>query len=212
MNFIDIIICIPLIYAAYKGFKHGLIIEVFTLLALFVGLYVGIHFSDFVANFLKETLEWESVYLPIISFTLVFLAVGAMVYFAGKAIEKVVKVVHLTPLNKFFGLIFAVLKMLYIVSVLLVIVESYDEKGQFFPKTQKEGALLYNPVKAFSTTTIPGLESSTIFLKNAFKQEQDSTGLSVHQVLRAKEIADSLGLDATNTQDLQAIHNKYGEK
>jgi membrane protein required for colicin V production len=80
MNFIDIIICIPLIYAAYKGFKHGLIIEVFTLLALFVGLYVGIHFSDFVANFLKETLEWESVYLPIISFTLVFLAVGAMVY------------------------------------------------------------------------------------------------------------------------------------
>jgi hypothetical protein len=34
----------------------------------------------------------------------------------------------------------------------------------------------------------------------------------LHQVLRAKEIADSLGLDATNTQDLQAIHNKYGEK
>lgn len=212
MNFIDIIICVPLIYAAYKGFKHGLIIEVFTLLALFVGLYVGIHFSDFVANFLKETFDWESVYLPIISFTLVFLAVGAMVYFAGKAIEKVVKVVHLTPLNKFFGLIFAVLKMLYFVSVLLVIVESYDEKGHFLPAKQKESALLFKPVKAFSTTTIPGLENSTIFIKNAFKQEQDSTGLSVQQVIRAKEIADSLGLDATNTQALHAIHNKYGEK
>jgi membrane protein required for colicin V production len=209
MNFIDIIICVPLIYAAYKGFKHGLIIEVFTLLALFVGLYVGIHFSDFVANYLKVTFDWESVYLPIISFTLIFLAVGAMVYFAGKAIEKVIKVVHLTPLNKFFGLFFSVLKMLYIVSVLLVIFESYDEKSHFLPAKQKEAALLYQPVKAFSTTTIPGLESSTIFIKNAFKQEQDSTGLTVEEVLRAKEIADSLGIDADDAQELKSIHEKY---
>ena len=47
MNFIDVLILIPVIYAAWKGFKHGLIIEVFTLLALVVGIYAGIHFSDF---------------------------------------------------------------------------------------------------------------------------------------------------------------------
>jgi membrane protein required for colicin V production len=49
MNSIDILLIIPLVYAAWKGFKHGLIIEVFTLLALFVGIYVGIHFSDFMS-------------------------------------------------------------------------------------------------------------------------------------------------------------------
>ncbi len=195
MNFIDIIICVPIIYAAYKGFKQGLIIEVFTLLALFVGLYVGIHFSDFVANYLKKTFEWDSVYLPIVSFTLVFLAVGAMVYFAGKAIEKVIKVVHLSPLNKFFGLLFSIVKMLYFVSILLVIFESYDEKSHFLPKEQKDNSVLYNPVKTFSTTTIPGLESSSIFLKNAFKQDSDTTDLTVNQAIRAKEVADSLRLD-----------------
>lgn len=44
MNFLDLIIILPLIYAAYKGFKHGFIIELFTLLAIIVGIYVGIHF------------------------------------------------------------------------------------------------------------------------------------------------------------------------
>lgn len=212
MNFIDILIIVPLIYAGYKGFKHGLIIEVFTLLALFVGLYAGIHFSDFIAEFLKTSFSWDSEYLPIISFTIIFLGIGAMVFFAGKTIEQMVKVVNLTPLNKFFGVFFAVLKMLYIVSVILVIAESYDEKGDFFPEEKKENSLLYSPVKAVSTTTIPGMDASSIFIKNAFKAESDSTGLTVEQVLRAKEIADSLGIDASDAVEIKRVHDEYVEK
>ena len=209
MNFIDVLIIIPLIYGGYKGFKHGLIIEVFTMLALFVGLYAGINFSDFVAAFLKKSFSWDSEYLPIISFTVIFLAVGAMVYFAGKTIEQMVKVVHLTPINKFFGVFFGVLKMLYIVSVILVITESYDEKSDFFPEEKKESSLMYSPVKAISTYSIPGMDNSTIFLKNAFKSESDSTGLTIDQVLRAKEIADSLGIDANDAIEIKKIHDEH---
>jgi membrane protein required for colicin V production len=212
MNFIDVLIIVPLIYAGYKGFKHGLIIEVFTLLALIVGLYAGINFSDFMADLLKKTFSWDSEYLPIISFTLIFLGIGAMVFFAGKTIEQMIKVVNLSPVNKFFGVFFGVMKMLYIVSVIIVITESYDEKSDFFPDEKKEKSLLYGPVKAISTTTIPGMGSSTIFLKNAFKSESDSTGLTVEQVLRAKEVADSLGVDANDTVEIKRIHDEYVEK
>jgi membrane protein required for colicin V production len=212
MNFIDILICVPLIYAGYKGFKHGLIIEVFTLLALLVGVYAGIHFSDFIANYLKNSFEWDAKYLPVVSFTLVFLAVGAMVYFAGITVEKMVKVVHLTPLNKFFGVFFAVVKMLYFVSVILVIFESYDEKGKFFPQETKDSSLLYAPVKDVSTITVPGIAESTIFLENALKPESDSTGLTIDQVLRAKEIADSLGIDASDAVEIKRIHDEYSAK
>lgn len=212
MNFIDVLIFIPLAYAGYKGFKRGLIIEVFTLLALLVGLYAGIHFSDYFSEFLKNTFSWNSKYLPVVTFTLIFLAVGAMVYFAGKTIEQLVKVVKLTPLNKFFGLFFAVLKMAYFLSVIVVLTESYDEKGNFFPAEKKEGSLLYKPVKSISTTTIPGLKESTIFLENAFKVESDSTGLSVAQIIRAQKVADSLGVDANNAAEIKRVHERYVEK
>ena len=211
MVFVDILIIIPLIYAAYKGFKHGIIIEVFTLLALFVGIYAGIHFSDFTAKWLRESFSWESDYLPVIAFTVTFLAVGAMVYFAGKMIEQVAKVTSLTPANKFFGIVFALLKMTYFISVFLVLLQSYDDKGHFIPHEMKEESLLYNPVSKVSTTLTPALQQSTIFLKN--KLYSDSTTLTVKQTVRAKELADSLGIDAKDGVELLRIYQEYeGEK
>ena len=212
MNFIDVLIIVPLIYAGYKGFKHGLIIEVFTLLALFVGLYAGIHFSDFIALKLKEVFSWDSPYAPTICFTLIFLGIGAMVYFAGVTIQKMVKVVNLSPVDKFFGIFFAVLKMTYFLSIILVLLDSYDEKGDFFPEDKKEGSLLYAPVKGLSTTTVPGLANSTSFISNSLKSESDSTGLTVEQVLRAKEVADSLGIDANDAVEIKKVYDEHVAK
>lgn len=212
MNFLDALILLPLGYAAYRGFKHGLIIEVFTLMALVLGLYAGIHLSDSVADFMKNSFGWTSKWLPVLSFTVVFLAVGAMVYFAGKALERVVRVASLSPINKFLGVFFAVLKMLYFVSVIIVLIESYDERGDFFPEEKKKESLLYYPVKKVATTTVPGVSSSTIFLKNALKPEADSTGLTVEQVIRAKEVADSLGIEANDAKEIKRIHDEYSQK
>ena len=210
MSIVDILILIPLGYAAWKGFQHGIIIEVFTLLALLVGIYAGIHFSDVTANWMKNSLGWDSEYLPAIAFTITFLGIGAMVYFAGKMIEQFVKITNLTPINKAFGIVFAVLKMTYFVSVFLVLLESYDEKGDFLPSSMKEKSLLYNPILKVSTTTIPALKESTLFVKNAL--QSDSTNLSVEQILRAKEIADSLGIDAQDGKELYDVYQKYEKK
>jgi membrane protein required for colicin V production len=210
MSIVDILILIPLGYAAWRGFQHGIIIEVFTLLALLVGIYAGIHFSDVTANWMKNSLGWDSEYLPAIAFTITFLGIGAMVYFAGKMIEQFVKITNLTPINKAFGIVFAVLKMTYFVSVFFVLLESYDQKGDFLPPSMKEKSLLYNPILKVSTTTIPALKESTLFVKNAL--QSDSTNLSVEQILRAKEIADSLGIDAQDGKELYDVYQKYEKK
>jgi len=165
MNYLDILLFIPLIIGAWRGFKKGFIIELFTFLALLVGIYAGIHFSDFVANMLRNGLSLTSDYVPVIAFTLTFLVVGAGVYFAGKMLERVIKVVALSAVNKFFGLLFGLLKMLFFASAVLVIIESFDEKGQFFPQELKDSSLLYHPVKKVSLTAIPALKYSHLFVK-----------------------------------------------
>lgn len=209
MNLIDLLIIAPLVYAGYKGFKRGFIIEVFTFLALIVGIYAGIHFSDYCAEFLKNKFSWNSTYLPVVSFTITFLLVGAMIYFAGKTVEQMIKVVHLTPLNKFFGVLFAVVKMAYFVSVIIVIVESYDEKSHFLPAEKKEESLLYKPVKKLSETTIPGVSQSAIFYENALSPEKDSTGLTAAQIIQTRALADSLGIAIHSANDLKRIHEEY---
>jgi membrane protein required for colicin V production len=207
MNYIDILLLIPIIYAAWKGFKHGLIIEIFTLLALFVGIYVGIHFSDFTAKYLRESLGFESKYLPIIAFTLTFLGVGAMVYFLGKTIEKIIKITQLTPLNKFAGVFFSVVKYLYLLSTVLVILESYDQRIGFFSIKTKNESLLYKPVLQVSKVTIPGMQESSIFLHNLL--DTDTSTYTLKEVRRAKFLADSLEIDTEDSLRLREIYFTY---
>jgi len=207
MNLIDVVILVPIIYAAWKGFKHGLIIEIFTLLALFVGIYAGIHFSDLTATFLRTNLGMSSKYVPVIAFTITFLGIGAMVYFLGKTIEKIIKVTQLTPINKLAGVFFSVLKYIYILSTLFILLESYDEKIGFFPPKMKEASLLYQPIMQVSKTSIPGMKESTIFVHNLL--DTDTSTYTLKEVRRAKFLADSIGIQTNDSIKLREIYFTY---
>lgn len=166
MSFIDIIAIIALIYAIWKGFFKGFIIELFTFLALFIGLYAGIHFSDFAAGILTENFNIKSDYVPTVSFTVVFLIVGAMIFFGGKALEKVVSIVQLSLINKLLGVLLSVIKMVFILGAVILLIESYDEKGNILSEEAKSESRLYNPIKSVVSFAIPAFEDSALFLKN----------------------------------------------
>lgn len=174
MNYLDFIIIIPAIYACWKGFKKGFIVEIFTLLALLVGLYAAIHFSDWTSRKIQENVSSTLEYLPAISFTITFLAVGAMIYFLGKAIEKLIDFTHLSLLNKFFGILFSLIKMIYILSILIVLFESYDKNQNFISKEDKDNSTLYTPVKKLSIKTMPYIEDAKFYVSNRFN---DSTAV-----------------------------------
>lgn len=172
MNYLDFILIIPLLYAVWRGFIKGFIVEIFTLLALLVGLYAAVHFSDWTSLKIQENTSTNWTYLPVISFTITFLAVGAMVYFLGKTIEKLINFAHLSPVNKLLGVLFSLLKMLYILSVLIVLFESYDKNENVISKKDKTEATLYTPIKSISIKTIPYIEEAKFYINAHFS---DST-------------------------------------
>lgn len=213
MNFVDIIIVVPLVYAAWRGFKKGLIIEVFTLLALLVGIYAGIHFSDWTSARIEEYFDFDANYLPVIAFTVTFLAVGAMVYFAGKMLEQMVKVVNLSPINKILGVVFGMLKMVYTLSILIILLETYDERGDFIPEKTKENSLLYAPVKLTASATIPAIEESTIWLRNNMKNDFfEENDVTIEDLKRLKETADSLGIDVNDLKEAAEKSNETDDE
>ena len=172
MNVLDILILIPIAFGIWRGFKKGFIIELFTFLALFIGLYAGIHFSDGVASFLREQFSITSEYLPTIAFTITFLLIGAMVYFAGVAIEKAMKAVSLSLPNRLLGALLGVFKMILFVGTAIILLQSYDEKSDIISEETKEGSLLFLPVENTTAFVIPSLKESTIFLKNALNDKE----------------------------------------
>ncbi len=205
MNFIDLLILVPLLLAAWKGFKRGFIIEIFIVLALLVGIYCGIHFSDYTSDLIKDKLNVSSIYLPLISFALTFTVIAVGIYFIGKMLEKVIKIAQLSLLNKLGGVFFSVVKTLYFMSTLFLLIASVQEKTEIIPTATLNESLLYTPVSKLSLATIPYLKESKLFITENLK----STSYSEKEVIRAKEIADSLGISTTDSLELRRIYFNY---
>ena len=117
-------------------------------------------FSDFVAELLSDGIE--SKYVPLVSFAITFILIVAAVFVLGKMLEKAINLVQLKLVNKATGAVFGVAKIVLVISVLLVIVNSFDQKSNIVPKDLIENSLLYRPLSDVSLKVIPALKNSRI--------------------------------------------------
>lgn len=158
MNYLDIILTVPIIWFGYRGLTRGLIYEVATLFALLAGIYCAIHFSYFVSDILRSSFNLTSEYTPLISFIITFIAVVIGVHLLSKIINKLVDMVALGILNKILGLVFGVVKCVFILSIVLAIFKKFDEKLKIIPKETKEHSLIYKPICKFAPAIFNGLD------------------------------------------------------
>ncbi|MFH1005140.1 MAG: CvpA family protein [Bacteroidota bacterium] len=162
MNYIDIILCVPLLWGFYKGFSKGLVIEVASIIALGLAVWGGIKFSDFFIGFMSNSLGWNSKYLPVISFAVIFLGILILVYAIAKLIEHFVKAVSLGFVNKLLGGIFGMLKFGLILSIIIFVLTAVEKNIQLITPETKQKSLLYEPVGKIAPMIIPALRESKL--------------------------------------------------
>lgn len=122
---LDIIILIPLLWAAFKGFQNGLIKEVCSLVALCGGIYLAYHLSDWLSTKLDFT---DS---KLVAFAIIFIAVVILTFVVGNLVGKVVKWALPGILDKIFGVLFGALKIWVICAITISFVKSIDSKNVF---------------------------------------------------------------------------------
>lgn len=162
MNVLDIIFIIPLIWFAYRGFNKGFIIELSSLVALILGIYMAINFSYLTAGWLTSNFNIGEKYLTIIAFIVTFVAVIFGIFLIGKILEKFVDILLLGFINKLAGGAFGILKAAFLISVVLWIINSLDPGSYLIKQETREESLLYGPVESFAPGLIPKLKLDKI--------------------------------------------------
>lgn len=152
MNYIDILLLIPLLYGAYKGFSKGLIIEVATFLGLVLGVYVAIKFSGYTEVLLRDFLDLNSKYLSYIALSVTFLLVVIAIHILGKMLTKLIDLISLGLINKLLGIWLGLMKYFIVLCVILLLVNALDDKFHFIRPETRSGSLLYNPILRFAQT------------------------------------------------------------
>lgn len=162
MNYLDIVIAIPLLWGFYRGFMKGAIMEAATLAAFFLGVWGGMYLSDGLAGMIRNWFSSESPYIPIISFAVIFVGILMLVFGVAKLVNKFVDDASLSIINKIAGGALGALKFALLVSLMQFVVAAIEKDVKVVPPEIRQGSLLYEPLEKVAPAVIPGLSDSRL--------------------------------------------------
>jgi membrane protein required for colicin V production len=154
MLILDIVLGLIVLYGACRGFKNGLIVELFGILAWAIGIYGALHFSDWTADQLKPYVSWSENATKTASFVLTFLALLLITHLLAKALTKIASLMLLGGINKIFGVLFGVLKTVGLLALLLAYLAEHSPLDQWVSQEQEDPSKLYEPIKSAGQTLL----------------------------------------------------------
>ena len=154
---LDIVLALPFLWAAIRGLRKGLIMEVTGLAALFLGAYAALFFSDFAAQWLDAQFAIGEAYLGITAFAVTFLAVAIGVHLLGRVIEKLVDITALKPLDRLGGLVFATGRAWLFWSIVVMLIQG-TLGGEAVPAEWRDGSHLWPALDESARWLLPILD------------------------------------------------------
>jgi len=166
---LDIIVAVILILAAIKGYRQGLIVALFSVIAFIIGLAAALKLSVVVAGYIGKAVNISDRWLPIISFAVVFLIVVLLVRLGAKFIQKSVELAMLGWLNKIGGILLYAGLYILIFSILIFYA---DQLGFIKPETKNE-SVTYAYSEPWGPKLMEGLGKIIPVFKGMFKDLED---------------------------------------
>lgn len=170
----DVVFLIVLVWAAYKGFSKGVVLQAATLTALVLGIFGAIKFSGYTSALIIDNTDITGEYLPLISFALTFIIIVVLIHLLARIVEKLIEAVALGFINRLAGAIFSMTKYAFIISIILVVLNTIHAKYSFLPQEKINKSIMYKPLSKFAPGIFPYLhfDNPTEIFKEAQEQLQ----------------------------------------
>jgi len=166
---LDIIVAVILILAIIKGYRQGLVVALFSLVAVIIGLAAAIKLSVVAAGYIGKAVNISDKWLPIISFAVVFIIVVLLVRLGAKFIQKTVELAMLGWANRVGGILLYAGLYMIIFSVLLFYV---DQMNFIKPETKSE-SVTYSHIQPWGPKLMDGLGKIIPVFKGMFQDLED---------------------------------------
>mgnify|MGYP000335324492 CR=1 FL=1 len=161
MNYIDIIVGVILLFLGVRGFAKGLIVELASIAALFLGVWMAVKFSFTVEGYLASQTEIDPDYLPAAAFALVFIGVVIGVHFLARIVQRILKLAALGFVNRVAGAVFGVLKGAVILSFIFVFINSFGGgKFHLISPELRNNSLTYPYLSKLGPSVMPFITNS----------------------------------------------------
>lgn len=161
MNYLDIIICLFLIFGLFRGFIDGFFVSLASLVGLIAGIYGAIHFSHYVAEYLADMVSWSEQKINLAAFAITFIIIVVLIFLAGKILTQIANFAALGIFNKILGAVFGIVRASFILSVIILFLNSFSFLDNFIDQETRKSSVLYAPVEKFAPAVLPTILKET---------------------------------------------------
>lgn len=124
MSVADIILIVIFLIGAIGGYREGFLMELFSLLALLLGVLGGFKLMGWAMVLLGERFDIDQKMLPYIAFAFVFVVIVIVVRLTGNLIKLSLDKSFLGRLDQAAGAVLGLIKTAFVLSVLLWLTDS----------------------------------------------------------------------------------------
>jgi len=146
----DIVLSIILVIGAFGGYRKGFLTELFSLLAIVLGVLAGFKLMGEAMIMLSQHYSIDDKILPYVSFAVVFLIVVILVSLLGKLLKSSLEKSTLGSVDQLLGGALGILRTAFMLSVVLWIIHSVNVE---LTSKWTEGSWLYPVIAKFAPFT-----------------------------------------------------------
>jgi membrane protein required for colicin V production len=119
MNWLDVLLILPLVVGLVRGLMRGLISEIIAIVVVILGVLGAKVWASPFSAWLLTQFQWPQGVCDVVAYTLLFLGIAIVLSVLARLLTKFMRAIHLGWANRLLGAVFGVAK--YGVIVLLVV-------------------------------------------------------------------------------------------
>lgn len=165
---IDVILLILLAIACFKGYTRGLIVAVFSFLAVIIGVAAAMKLSVVVSGWLQNSTHISKQWVPFLSFMIIMIGVAILVRWVANLLQKSVEAIMLGWLNRLGGIVFYAAIFIIVYSIVLF----YATEINLIKPEVIQASKTYSIIEPFGPKAVDALGSIIPVFKNLFTDLQ----------------------------------------
>lgn len=155
MGVLDIVVAVALVAGFYKGYKEGLFVELASLVAFFIGIFIAVKFSYIVQNFLGESESWSPKTIQVVAFIITLLIVVVSIHLLAKTLSGIANFAFLGWANSLLGGVFGALKTALFFGIILLMFQKVNTNFIKVDKNLQEKTVLVGPCMKTAEIALP---------------------------------------------------------
>ena len=146
VNYLDIIILLPIIYGLVRGLMRGFVVECTAIIAIVLGIVAAKLWAPPFAGKILQVLEMPEGLAQSLSYVLLFVGVTLFCKAIARLVHRFLKAISLGWLDRLTGGLFGGLKWALILSVVLNLLLIPEQYVQIIKDEAKQTSELYQPI------------------------------------------------------------------